>query len=95
MSTWKLNTPLKQVVAHSAGITAALTAGINFEEPVVAFVWLVYAVVMEYTAAQYNETHAINGGWQKFVYIVSWFLAALYSIAIVGGFLVGIFSSAS
>jgi len=95
MSTWQLNTPLKQVVAHSAGITAALTAGMNIEEPMIAFVWLAFAIVMEYTATQYNEIQAVNGGWQKFVYIVSWFLAVLYSIAMVGGFLVGIFSSAS
>lgn len=95
MSTWKLNTPLKQVVAHSAGITAALTAGASLDEPVTAFTWLAFAIVMEYTATQYNEANAVNGGWQKFVYIVSWFLAVFYSVCFVGGLLIGVFSAVS
>lgn len=94
MSTWHLNTPLKQVVAHSAGITFALTAGMNIDEPTVAFIWLIGAVIAEYTASQYNEINAVNGGWQKFIYIVSWFLAVLYSAAFIGGVLVGIVGSA-
>ncbi len=94
MSTWKLNTPLKQVVAHSAGITFALTAGINIDDATVAFIWLIGAVVAEYTAAQYTKANAVVTGWQKTVYLISWFLAVLYTVAIVGGGLVGIFSEA-
>lgn len=92
MSTWKINTPLKQVVAHSAGINFALTAGLNIDDATVALLWLIGAVVAEYTAVKYNKTNSVITGWQKTVYLASWFLFLVYSAAIIGGGLVGIFS---
>lgn len=93
MSSWKINSAIKRVVLHSAGITSGLTAGVNLDDFTVACVWLGIAVMMVYTAQEIARQDEVQSGWQKFVYVAAWGLFLVYSISIIGGFLIGIFGS--